>query len=748
MPAGRCWIGFFLTALVGAILVYQPSVGGPGETATEHWAYRKPVRPAPPPVQDPHWARNPIDAFVLARLEKEGLKPSPPAEPARVLRRVYLDLIGLPPSVEEVETFLNDARPDAYERTVERLLASPHYGERWARPWLDLARYADSNGFQRDGFRDVWPYRDWVVQSFNADLPYDRFTVEQVAGDLLPDATVEQKIATGFNRCTTVNVEAGVDQEEVRVNAVVDRVNTTATVFLGTTLACAQCHNHKYDPFTQKDYYQLFAYFNNTPIETVERAAAAREFVGPKLTLPNPPEKEARRRELQARRDALDRELKAVLAKVAPGQAAWEKQQLADKAALEKLPDNIRRILALAAAKRNANQKQTLADYFANLDPDVQKLRAELAPLDARLAELQQPTTLVMVEMDQPRPTQLLKRGNFLDPGVQVQPGVPTVLHPLATNSPPNRLGLARWLTDPDNPLTARVAVNRWWAELFGRGLVATVEDFGTQGEPPTHPELLDWLATELVRNGWSMKAMHRLIVTSATYRQSARVGPELLRRDPDNKLLARGPRHRLDAETVRDNALAISGLLRRQTGGPPVRPPQPAGVWNVTGVVDNTYRTSQGTDRYRRGVYTVWRRSSPYPSFVAFDAPDRGACTVQRPRTNTPLQALTLMNDPVYVEAAAAFAGRMVLDCSSSERDRIEYAFRRCLARPPAPAEVAVLERIYREELARYRANPAAARKLLEDGPRPEGVDLPQLAAWFQVASVLLNLDETITKG
>jgi hypothetical protein len=712
--------------------------------AATHWAYVKPRRPELPAVGDRHWPRNPIDAFVLAGLEKEGLRPLPEADRTRLLRRVALDLVGLPPTVAQVDAFVNDPRPDAYERVVDELLASPHYGERWARPWLDLARYADSNGFQRDGFRDIWPYRDWVVAAFNRDLPYDQFTLEQVAGDLLPGATAEQRVATGFNRCTTVNVEGGIDPEESRVNAVFDRVNTTATVWLGTTLTCAQCHNHKYDPFSQQDYYRLFAYFNNTLAEIVEKGSN-REFTGPRMTMPQRPELEARRETLQLLRDAAATELKALVAKVAAGQPMWEQAAQNDR----KVPADVRRFVAVAAAKRTPKQKQAVADYYADLQPAVKRLKQTLAAFDAGLAPLQPSTTLVMVEMPTPRPTYLLKRGNFLDRGPAVAPGVPAALHRLPEGLPANRLALGGWLVSAENPLLARVAVNRWWAELFGRGLVATPEDFGTKGEPPTHPELLDWLATELPRQGWSMKAMHRLIVTSATYRQSTRVSPELLRRDPSNKLLARGPRLRLDAETIRDSALAVSGLLSRKLGGPPVRPPQPAGVWTVTGVVDNTYRPSQGEDSYRRGLYTVWRRSSPYPSFVAFDAPDRASCVVQRPRTNTPLQALTLMNDPVYTEAAVALASRLLTDRPMDDvRHRVVYAFRLCLARQPAPNEVQVLEEVYRRALARYEADPAAARTLLAAWRQPEGANAMELAAWFQVATVLLNVDETITKG
>ncbi len=704
--------------------------GQPGDAppTAPHWAYVKPVRPALVPVKNAARPKNPIDRFVLARLEKEKLAPSPEAARERLIRRVSLDLIGLPPTIAQVDAFAKDVRPDAYERVVDELLASPHYGERWARHWLDLARYADSNGFQRDGFRTIWPYRDWVIDAFNRDMPFDQFTFEQLAGDLfkpneprpsgsgkektLPDGrgSLAQKIATGFNRCVTVNVEAGTDREENRVNAVLDRVNTTATVWLGTTLACAQCHHHKYDPFTMTDYYRLFAYFNSTEEETAKGEQAAREFIGPKLTLPADAKTAARLKELQAER-------------------------------------------AKVAAETT----------------DMKKVRQRLNELDQRLAELA-PTTLVMSELPSPRPTHIFKRGNFLNKGKAVTPGVPAALHPLVKDAPPNRLGLARWLVDPDNPLVARVAVNRWWAEFFGHGLVATLEDFGTQSDKPTHPELLDWLAVEFMTprlaatqsgardaeraplrvaakpNAWSMKHIHRLIVTSATYRQSSRVSAELVKRDPENKLYARGPRLRLDAETIRDNALAVSGLLSRKMGGPPVMPPQPPGIWNVTGVVDNTYRPSVGEDRYRRGLYTIWRRSSPYPSMIAFDAPDRTSCIVKRPRTNTPLQALTLLNDAVYVEAALALARKIGTQEGTAE-ERIVHGFRACLARQPTEREIALLQQIHAQALTKYQANPAAAKALLQNAPAGERLEPAQWAAWFQVATVLLNLDETITK-
>jgi hypothetical protein len=444
------------------------------------------------------------------------------------------------------------------------------------------------------------------------------------------------------------------------------------------------------------------------------------------------------------------------LAQAAPRQVEWEQQCRADKKQLGQLPAELRKIVMLAGAKRTKKQAQDLADYFADQQPDLKKLRERLRDLDQQLTKLAPATTLVMSELPKPRATHVLRRGNFLDKWRAVQPGVPQALHRLAKDAPLNRLGLARWLVDCDNPLVARVVVNRWWAEFFGHGLVATLEDFGTQSDAPTHPELLDWLAVEFgepspvrgrIEARWSMKHIHRLIVTSATYRQSSRVSAELVKRDPDNKLYARGPRVRLDAETIRDNALAVSGLLSRKIGGPPVMPPQPPGIWTVTGVVDNTYRTSTGADRYRRSLYTIWRRSSPYPSMVAFDAPDRTSCIVKRPRTNTPLQALTLLNDPVYVEAALALARHIHRDGGKGTNERIVFGFRSCLARQPSAREVELLIRVYEQSLARYQENPAAARTLVRNAGGAKDVEPVQWAAWFQVATLLLNLDETITR-
>ncbi len=685
------------------------------QPGADHWAYRAPERPRLPEVLDVERTRNAVDQFVQARLEDESLEPNRDTDRARLLRRTALDLTGLPPKLDEVDRFLQDERPDAFERAVDRLLASPRYGERWARPWLDLARHADSNGFQRDGFREVWPYRDWVVDAINRDLPLDQFVVEQVAGDLLPDATLEQRIATGFLRGNTVNVEAGVDQEENRVLGVVDRIDTLSTAFLGSTFACAQCHNHKYDPFSQQDYYRLFAFFNNTPQETRFRTAgntSTIDFDGPQITLPIDPGRDRR----------------------------WQRAR--------------QRLDVFRALER------TVLEEIRREDPDakaakhsvVVEVRATIADLERKADALAAPTSQVMRELKEPRYTYIMIRGDFQDRGSDVEPGVPDVLHDWSEDLPPNRLGLARWLASKENPLLARVTVNRWWLTLFGRGLVETPEDFGTQGAPPTHPGLLDWLASTLMDEGWSRKGIHRRLVLSSTYRRdSRRTSRSSIARDPENTLYARGPRRRLEAEMIRDNALAIADRINLRQGGPPVRPYQPAGVWRVIGLVDNTYRTTPGHEADRRGLYVVWRRSAPYPSFVNFDAPDRSVCQIQRPVTNTPLQALTLLNDPVYVDLAWSLADRIVREAPSQRvEDRSRFAFRLCLAREPRPEELALLVRVHDEERRRLVENPQALDSLVGAGPQVESatnVD-PDRAAWFFGAQLLLNLDETITKG
>jgi hypothetical protein len=708
-----------------------------GAPYARHWAYVAPRRPAVPrnDKQEGKWVRNPIDAFVLAQLGKEGLAPSPEADRTTLLRRLCFDLTGLPPTPEEADRFLADPAPDAYEKLVDRLLASPAFGERWAVPWLDLARYADSQGYANDPDRSIWPWRDWVVRALNAGVPYDRFTVEQLAGDLLPGATSEQLIATGFHRNTLTNTEGGTNPEEFRSAAVVDRVNTTFQVWLASTVACAQCHSHKYDPFSQKEYYRLYAIFNGC-----EDANGGDD--APTLSFPAPG-KAAERARVAALLAERRRELEAEQRLLAAALPAWEKA--VDRG---KLPKEVADVLALAAEKRQPAQKRKLLAYHRSLSEQWKELDEEVRGLEAQLKKLTA-TTPILRELPRRRPTHIHIRGDFQVKGEEVTPGLPSALGVPVRDPKVDRLALARWLVDERNPLTARVAVNRLWEELFGTGIVETSEDFGTQGEPPSHPELLDWLAVEYVRSGWDTKRLLRLLVTSSTYRQSSAVSAELARRDPGNRLLARGPRVRLSAEMVRDQALAVGGLLSRTMFGPPVQPPRPNFALAAAFGSTTDWTTSPGEDSHRRGLYTRVRRNAPYPSFTTFDAPERTFCNVRRLRTNTPLQALVTLNDPVFVEAAQGLARRVVAEGGRSTPDRVRFAFRLCLTRPPSPREAERLARLYDSARQKYAARPAEALALATKpiGPLPAGADAVELAGWTVVGNVLLNLDETIAR-
>lgn len=888
---------------------------------TRHWAYAAPVRHPVPKVQSPDWCRNGMDFFVLERLEKEGLKPSPEADKATLLRRASLDLTGLPPTIEELDRFLNDKRKDAFEHAVDRLLDSPHYGERWARPWLDLARYADTQGYEKDNRRSIWPYRDWVIKAFNDNMPFDEFTVEQLAGDMLPEATPEQKVATGFHRNTMTNTEGGTDNEEFRYEAVVDRVNTTMAVWMGTTFACAQCHNHKYDPISMKEYYQVMAFLNNTadrdsddesPTMKVfkpgqeqlwvklrdaakaaekaynaaakkpeiaqaqaawESSAAAsltnwsvlnpKEFAsaggatmtktasksihatgknpsndtytasvtlppgkvtgfrlevlesGPEKTLGRHPNGSFVLKKFEAQIEGRSEPLKFSTAVADYTQKGHDIQSVisgkgegwaigaADKknrirrnayftlakpldlaeettvtftlrhgnkfpeANVERfrlsatssatvgpapgLPEDVQTILLTAAGQRASKQEVRLKEYYLSIAPELKKEREAMAAAKKAEKDLYDsvPITSVLAELDKPRKTHRHIRGAYLTKGEEVSPGTPEAFNPFPKNQPLNRLGFARWLVDTNNPLTARVMMNRFWEQYFGRGIVETVEEFGKQGELPSHPELLDWLATEFMRVGWDMKAMHKLIVTSATYRQVSKVTPELLAKDPFNRLYARGPRVRLEAEMIRDQALTVSGLLSRKIGGPSVMPPQPEGLWQVVYSGDK-WVTSPGEDKYRRGLYTFWRRTTPHPMMTAFDAPSREYCVLKRSRSNTPLQALNTLNDPAFVEAAQALARRVAAQPSADLEARMTYAFRACLSRTPTKGEIERLIKLFEEQLAHYKTDAKAAEKMAtsEMGKAPAGADVSELAAWTVVANVLLNLDEMITKG
>jgi hypothetical protein len=751
-----------------------------GAPYSEHWAFVKLKRPALPNIQDSSWPRNGIDYFILARLEKEGFMPSPEADRLLLLRRASLDLRGLPPSPDEVESFAQDSSPNAYAKMIDRFLADPAFGERWARVWLDLARYADSAGYGSDPLRpNMWPYRDWVINAFNRNLPYDEFTIEQLAGDLLSKASgsAQEKIATAFHRNTMTNTEGGTDPEEYRVAAVKDRGITTMQVWMGLTMGCAQCHSHKYDPISQKDFYSFFAIFNQT-------ADANRGDEAPTLPTPTPQQLEANRR-IDAQVAKLRKTMDQSTPALAAAQVRWEQElrstpdgKLARTIPLifgyhQPLSNLLRFRLALIEdvrigkragvpaetlaildrpdGQRKPAEREALARYFHSITPLLKDVRDQIAKLEKSRPAIANLPVMEELPTDKHRVTHLMKKGNFLDPGDVVPPSTPAAFPPLSNGTQPDRLGLARWLISLDNPLTARVAVNRFWARLFGAGIVETEEDFGTQGELPSHPELLDWLAVEY-RDGlhWDTKALLRMIVTSATYRQTSRVTPELLARDPRNRLLSRGPRYRLEAETIRDQALALSGLLAHKIGGPSVYPPQPDGLWQAAFNGERTWATSKGEDRYRRGLYTFWRRTIPYPSMAAFDAPSRETCAIKRVRSNTPVQAFVTLNDPVYVEAAQALARRIVREGGNSLEERTRFALRLCLVRTPKQEQVTRLLELYQSELEHYRQAPAEAMKLATDpvGPLPSDMRPDELAAWTVVANVVLNLDGVLTKG
>jgi hypothetical protein len=923
-----------------------------------HWAFTAPQRPAVPGISDLRfangdlprgghgygdWTRNPVDAFILKKLVDQGLQPSPDATPETICRRMYFDLTGLPPTPAEVDDFLKSATgnlPSAIESLADRLLASARYGEKMAVHWLDLSRYSDTHGFHLDAGREQWPWREWVIESFNKNLPFNQFVQWQLAGDLLPAATTEQKLATGFVRNNMINFEGGAIPEEYLTAYIKDRVNTTATVFLGLTVGCAECHDHKFDPISQRDFYQLYAYFNavpengldgrdgnaapllqlaptaeqqqkmdllNTQIAAAEKRVAeltvqadaaqvewekvtaaskpvqwtvltpgsAQSSSGSDLAVQpdrsllargtNPPSDVY---EITASTDAAGLTglrlealtdaslagngpgraengnfvLTSVEAEVAPGaglgkftpikfasaqadyeqpsfpisntidanatsgwavdgnvkhenRAAWfaaEKpfgfgagtvlrvrlrfesqigQHAIGRARLavtsdspifeqNKVPAEITQILAVPATERNDEQRKKLqAHYRAKVSPALIEPSAELAKLRDELAAVKKktPTVMVMQQMDKPRDSFILTRGQYDQHGEKVEPGVPATLGALPPDAPKNRLALARWLTDPQHPLMARVTVNRFWKNIMGTGIVKTVSDFGLQGEWPKHPELLDWLAREFVDSGWDVKHIVRLIVTSNTYRQSSKVTPELLERDPENRLLARGPRFRLGAEEVRDTALAVSGLLNGKIGGPSVLPYQPPGLWeelNSRGDSKNWtaqfFEQSHGDDLYRRSLYTFWKRTSPPPQMQAFDAPDREVCTANRERTNTPLQALVTLNDPQFVEASRKLAERMIREGGSTPEERVKFAFRLAAARAPGDRELAMLVALFEKAKTRYTPQREEALKLLSAGEakRDEALDVAELAAWTMVASTILNLDETVTKG
>ena len=889
-----------------------------GATYEAHWAYLPPVRASLPAVRQSSWPLSPVDRFILARLEGAHLSPSPAADRTTLIRRLTLDLTGMPPTLADVDAFIADRDAHAYEKVVDRLLASPHYGERMAVDWLDAARFADTNGYQVDRDREMHAWRDWVINAFNANQPFDQFTIEQLAGDLLPNPTLAQRIATGFHRNHMMNEEGGIIAEEFLAEYTADRVETTAAVWLGQTFNCTRCHDHKFDPFTQRDFYALKAFFHNVPergvgnyastirqnsppfvklpapaVEAkldglrVELNAATEQFtalaaaspanldawaqrlaatavtwepaelltasggdqppqldasaravdIGPqetrattiKLTVRLPvgrvtalqlecatsasaasvqwsgfkvvrlPQKNARSPGLKLRASAAgdslaateaaklldnDRETRANLA-VKPERGAlavfeFEQPIISDdaptKLQLELSVENANgptrwrvlttmtdpallapaKVMALAQkepGQRTAAEKRQLATFRQLQSPEHRALNDRVEGLKKQIAaaENEIPTALVMDEMKEARPTFVLQRGAYDKPGERVTAATPAALPALGADEPRNRLGLARWLVDPANPLTARVTVNRLWQSVFGTGLVRTAEDFGSQGESPSHPELLDWLATEFIRTGWDVKAMMRLLVTSATYRQSAKLTPLLHERDPANRLLARGPRFRLQAEFVRDQALAASGLLVPKIGGVSVKPYHPAGLYEqvTSGKGYILYVAGKGEDLHRRSLYTYWKRSVPNPAMLLFDAPFREACTLRRPRTNTALQALNLMNDPTYVEAARFLAQGMLRDGGPTAESRLTHGFRLLLARAPRPEEMNVLRSALARAQTEFAGDRAAATALLAvgDAAADTTLDPIELAAFTTVASTLLNLDAVIMK-
>lgn len=741
---GAVWPGIDMAHLT------QPA----GKTSS-HWAFQPIRQPRPPAVSDANWVRNPIDAFVLARLEREKIKPSPEASRTMLLRRLSLDLIGLPPTPDDIDAFVADTHPDAYERQVERLLASPHFGEKWARSWLDQARYADSDGYEKDWFRPwAWRYRDWVIDAFNSDMPFDKFTILQIAGDLLPNATITDRIATGFNRNTLTNREGGVDQAQFRFENTVDRASTVGVVWLGMSVGCAQCHNHKYDPIPQKDFYSMFAFFDN--IEETDIDAPRPGELGPYLL---------RHREYEQKRQALLAEYH-----VSELQADWESHLREAIAAPGKYTDwdlawevvktlteggDGAKIVLTPAEKRSPRQCEVLTEHFIRNyffavgkkkadEAKFDELEKKLKALQAEYPQLSRAMTIA--ESAAPHPSYLRVHGDYRTNGVQVTPAVLSVLPQPARKDHLTRLDLANWIVSRDNPLTARVAVNRIWQELVGQGIVKSSDDFGTRGDQPSHPELLDWLAANYRDNGWSRKQIIREVVLSATYRQSSSARPELESKDPANALLARQSRLRLPAELIRDSALAVSGLLNTAIGGPSIRPPQPAGVTELGygKKAGAGWEETKGAERYRRGLYIQFQRSTPYPQLVNFDAPRSDVPVCRRERSDTSLQALNLLNDPVFIEAASALAYRIVSN-ASTPTDRLRLGFRLALGRQPDEKEMQAMESYVHRQTKIFDEQPQAAAKLV---PFAAGESSQiELAAWTGVASVLMNLDEFITR-
>jgi hypothetical protein len=738
-----------------------------GATWEGHWSFQPIVVPPVPvlAVEEPssYKPRNEIDHFVLERLRRESLTPSPLATKERLIRRVTLDLTGLPPTLGEIDAFLADDSDDAYEKVIDRLLASRNYGERMAWDWLDAARYADTNGYQGDRERTMWPWRDWVVRAFNDNLPFDEFTVWQIAGDLLPDATFEQKLATGFCRNHMINGEGGRIAEENRIEYIFDQMETVGTVWMGLTLQCSRCHDHKFDPLTRREYYQLFAFFDQTPVN----GGGGDPQTAPVLEAPSAEER-ARLAELAAVIGASATAIEATENSLFPRPAG---ETVAASEQTSQLPEEVKKALHQKAASRTAEQLSAIEKHFETSTPEyaaqLKQLRESIEQRDRVNKSIAR--VMIMQDMEKPRQTFMLEKGLYNQTGDEVSANIPAIFGTLPADAPKNRLALARWLVDSSNPLAARVTVNRFWQMFFGMGLVKTAEDFGAQGERPTHPELLDWLAVDFIAGGWDVKRLNKLIVMSATYRQSAHVSAELLEFDPENRLLARGPRFRMPSWMIRDHSLAASGLLVNKSSGPSVNPYQPSGVWAEATFGNKKYDQGHGEDLYRRSLYTFWRRI--VGPTVFFDAAKRQTCSVKEARTNTPLHALTTLNDITYVEAARAMAQRVLRDdgvgslfrpvdspmeTPTSEKDsrpltarRIETAFRLATSRSPSPVELELLANRLSTFEQHYRQAPEDAAKLLSIGesPRDETLDVIEHAAYTGLCSLILNLDEALTK-
>jgi hypothetical protein len=729
-----------------------------GAKYQNHWAFEAPVRPEEPDVGKSQWVRNPIDHFVLQKLDLEGLSPSQEADRSTLIRRLSIDLVGLPPTIEEVDAFVNDANPDAYEVLVDRLMASPHYGERMALSWLDAARYADSNGFQQDGDTWQWIWRDWVVKALNEDLPFDKFTIWQLAGDLLPDATSEQKIASAFNRNHLLNGEGGAIAEEQRWVGLFDRMETTSTTWLGLTMNCAQCHDHKYDPMTQRDYYSMLDAFNRVPETGTPQFFSKRIRVGaPFLEMPTD-ENSAQIADFEAQIAAMDKEIMKL---TGVAFESWRAEIYAGgpNAAGNKLPEALQTLLAKPETERSEDEKLTidqglrrqfdvtvepaLKDKF----PEIQR-REDLTKQLAAYKADQIPRVMIMSD-DKPRETSILSRGEYLNPTEKVSFATPAFLPPQPVDAPKNRLGFAQWLVMPENPLTARVQVNRFWQHYFGAGIIRTAEDFGVQSEYPVHGDLLDWLAVEFRESGWSMKHIHRLIVTSATYRQTSKVTPEKLDRDSENRLYARASRFRMPSMILRDWALAASGLLNAKVGGAPVYPYQPGDIWEALAITkerDFTYPRSFGPDLYRRSIYTFWRRTVSPANM--FDTANRQTCRVRQSPTSTPLHALTTLNDPTWVEAARVLAEN-AMKSDAELNQRLRNAARKVLSRNIAEQELIFLRNAYTRQLEVFASDLEAVKKLLSTGeaPQDESLEPANHAAMSVVCLMILNLDESLTR-